>query len=233
MKSTTAATSAPSAAATPPASTAKETTQEFTKPVNLDPLRMTSWGEKHIQSSIDEFESILKMVVIDYIQEFKKQEYDYQSRILQRLSSSASLKLSSIDFDSLNRIVEGPVLAEGILDKLLSNKWLEIDDRVTFLKSLPLKLPENSEYMNALNTILNQELSSLDSTTFLGLKQAKFSQVCELVTKLRSRMQRFIDTIPVVTKGIHAAPEVDLYEKELNLVARIFVPGNYSYTLNL
>jgi hypothetical protein len=155
------------------------------------------------------------------------QEFNYKNTIFDRIGQVEPNVLPNLlpkthfDIDGMSKVTVD-VCAEEILDQLIKSQWAEMDDRFLFLDQL-MRAPHMTPMVAR---VLAEEMKSLDSKGFVNEKKSRFENVVDLVKKIRHRMQAFIDTtLPIAFKSGAPVPEVDIYEHDMEIIAKVCVPG--------
>lgn len=196
----------------------------------------------------------LREIVFESIDEFKRQELEYQAKIVERVSMVDPSLMSWIP----NLLLSAPVqrstttlMAEDILAELERSEWIQIDDRAVILTKL---IAASQQVAHSAMGVLMRELQVLDSPTFIMEKKTRVRRLQEFICRLRARMQQWIDiSIPAFsgmpftmggamdggamgtmgTMGAMGAgasalvgnPLIDIFEEDVNVIVRASLPG--------
>ncbi len=187
----------------------------------------------------------------EFIDEFKRQELDYQAKIIEQVSLVDPSLMSWIP----NLLLSAPVqrspllMAEDILAELERSEWIKVDDRAVILTKL---MSASQQVAHSAMGVLMRELQMLDSPSFITEKVTRVRRLADFVRRLRARMQQWVDmSIPSfsgIPSGMGAAmagaggamgagamgaptsalvgnPLIDIYEEDVNVVVRASLPG--------
>ena len=122
---------------------------------------------------------------------------------------------------------DSKIMAEDIIDELNRSEWLNVDDRVIFIKKL---LIGSGRIAHGAQSFLIRELQMLDSPSFIQEKHIRLQTLSNFLNQMRRQMQIWVDgSIPTLGSlqgtGVLTHPLIDIYEEEGNIVITCALPA--------